>query len=91
MIINNNVQALAGVYANHSSVNKLARSQKPEAEKDEIHISAQAQNFNDALKKLNSVDSVRQDKVTELANRIAAGSYHVSSEDLAESILNFRY
>lgn len=91
MIINNNIQSLAGVYANHSSVNKMSRSQREEAGQDEIQISSQAQSFSDALKKLSSIDDVRHDKVAELSNRIAAGSYQVSDEDLAESILSFRY
>ena len=43
------------------------------------------------LQKLQSMDDVREDKVQDLSARVAAGSYEVSSENLAASLLNARF
>ncbi len=91
MIINNNLQGIASVYANHRSTNKVAHTERDEVRSDEIHISTKAQNASEMLKKLNAMDDVRSDRVAELENMIAAGNYHVSSYDLASRMLNCRF
>ena len=91
MIINNNIQSIAGIYSNHSSSNKVARAGRDEEKRDEIHISQEGQNVREMLNKMNSMDDVRHDRVAELENLIASGNYHVSSRDLAESILQCRF
>ena len=91
MIINNNLQGIASVYANHRSTNKVAHTEREEVRSDEIHISSKAQNASEMLKKLNAMSDVRSDCVAELENMIAAGNYHVNSYDLASSMLNCRF
>ena len=92
MIINNNLQGIAGVYTNSGSVNKLAKAyRQEETVNDNIQISSQGQQFSEILKKLKSGSDVRMDKVAEYENMIASGAYQVSNSDLAEKILQYRY
>ncbi|MCI7611795.1 MAG: flagellar biosynthesis anti-sigma factor FlgM [Selenomonadaceae bacterium] len=92
MIINNNLQGIAGVYTNSGSVNKLAKAyRQEETVNDNIQISSQGQQFSEILKKLKSGSDVRMDKVAEYENMIASGAYQVSNRDLAEKILQYRY
>ena len=92
MIINNTLQGVAGVYSNSSSVNKVARAYRQEEQlNDNIQISSQGQQFSEIMKKLKAGSDVRMDKVAEYENMIASGAYQVSSRDLAEKILQYRY
>ena len=91
MLINNNLQGIASIYSNHSSNNKIARMGKNEEKKDEIHISQEGQNVREALAKLNAMDDVRHERVTELENLVASGNYYVSSNELAASLLQNRF
>ena len=91
MIINNNIQSIAGIYSNHSSNNKIAKAGREEEKRDEIHISQTGQNVREMLQKMNEMDDVRHNRVAELENLIASGNYHVSSRELAESMLKCRF
>lgn len=92
MKINNSLQGLAGVYTNAGRVNKAAKAYNTsKAVNDNIQISTEGQRFNELLQKLKSGSEVRMDKVTEYENLLAAGSYSVSSSDLADKILQSRY
>lgn len=94
MIINNTLQGMAGVYTNSGAMNKVAKKYDQDAAATgagDIQISSKAQQFNDILKKLSAQSEVRQDKVVEYENLIASGKYSVSSQDLAERIMQFRY
>ena len=92
MIINNTLQGVAGVYSNSGSVNKVARAYRQEEQlNDNIQISSQGQQFSEIMKKLKAGSDVRMDKVAEYENMVASGAYQVSSRDLAEKILQYRY
>ena len=92
MIINGNVQAVAGAYS-VSSVGGVRRSAGVrEVEKsDEVLLSHEGQSFSSMLQKLQSMDEVRGEKIQELSAQIAGGSYSVPSENLAASLLNARF
>lgn len=92
VIINNNLQGVASVYNTSGSVNKIAKAyQQAETAQDDIQISQKGQEFSEILKKLRSGSDVREDKVTEYENLIASGAYQVSTSDLADKILQYRY
>ena len=74
----------ASRYAAASSVGTVQR-------RDELTLSQQAQSFQEILKKLQNETEVRQAKVDEIAQRIANGTYNVSSSDIASSILASRF
>ena len=92
MIINGNVQAVAGAYSVSSAGGvKRAASAREVEKSDEVLLSHEGQSFSSMLQKLQSMDDVREDKVKDLSARLNAGSYEVSSENLAASLLNARF
>ena len=92
MIINNTLQGIASVYSKNNSISKAAKAYQQERdEQDDIQISTKGQQFNDLLQKLKSGSEVRTDKVVYYGNLVASGSYFVSSQDLADKILQTRY
>ena len=74
----------ASRYAAASSVGAVQR-------RDELTLSQQAQSFQEILSKLRNENEVRQSKVDEFAQKIANGTYSVSSADIAASILASRF
>ncbi len=92
VIINANIQGVAGVYASSGrTVRKAPSYSQASSLGDDIQISSQGLQFNELLKKLKSGSDVRMDKVTEYENMISAGTYQVSNGSLADSILQYRY
>lgn len=92
VIINGNLQGIAGVYANAGSNNKVSRAyQQTEPARDDIQISSQAQQFNEILRKLKSGSDVRMDKVAMYEDMLAAGTYQVDNGALADKLLQYRY
>lgn len=88
MVINNNVQAVAGTYAATHGRNARHTGGAGKMQfRDELLISQEAQNFNAMLQKLKNVDDVRMDKVEFYANAIQSGNYSVPSADIADKML----
>jgi len=92
MIINGNVQAVAGAYSVSSS-GSVRRSAELQAiqKKDEVLLSNEGQSFSSMLQKLQSMDDVRGNKVQELSAKVANGSYQVPNENIAASLLGVRF
>ena len=92
MIINGNLQGIAGVYANAGSNNKVSKAyQQAEPAGDDIQISSQGQQFNEIMRKLRAGSDVRMDKVAMYENMLAAGTYQVDNGALADKLLQYRY
>lgn len=78
---------------NTSKDKNVKASVKP-GNKDKVEISSKAINQRiknsevDYLKERVNVASDREAKIADLRSRIAAGTYKVSSEDVADAILN---
>ena len=53
--------------------------------------SKEAQSFSEMLKKLKETSEVREDKVSELQEKISSGQYFVSADNIAASLLMNRY
>lgn len=90
----NNVNPAASLYSstsNAASRYAAASSINGVQKRDELTLSQQAQSFQEILKKLQNESEVRQTKVDEYAQKIASGNYHVSSSDIALSILASRF
>lgn len=91
MIINNNIQAVSSLYGTSQATSAYrARSKAVESARDEVEISEAGQNFSEMLQKLREEPEVRQDKVDYYRNAIANGTYQVSSENIAASMLGQR-
>lgn len=97
MIINNSIpNTVAGVYASRHtlSTQQSAQTEKVSAasSKDEIVLSSQAQSFSNTLQKLHDMSgTVRQDKIVQYENQLAAGNYEVDAQDLADKLLQLRF
>ena len=92
MIINGNVQAVAGAYSVSSSGGvKRAASVQAMQKSDEVHLSSEGQSFSSMLQKLQNMDEVRGEKVQDIRGKFADGSYNVPSENIAASLLGIRF
>lgn len=89
----NNVNPAANLYSSTSNAaSRYASAGVSNVQKrDELTLSQQAQSFQDILKKLQNESEVRQTKVDEYTQKIANGTYNVSSSDIALSILASRF
>ncbi len=92
MIINGNVQAVAGAYSVSSAGGvKRTANVRETAHSDEVLLSHEGQSFSSMLQKLQNMDDVRANKVQDISAKIADGSYSVSSENIAARLLNVRF
>lgn len=90
----NNVKPSANLYSSSSNAASryaAASSVGSVQKRDELTLSQQAQSFQEILKKLHNENEVRQTKVDEYTQKIANGTYNVSSSDIALSILASRF
>lgn len=85
----NKIQNIFKAYGEQSKVNKPGKTEKatPAMKKDEVILSSQTQATAQIYQGIYNVPDVREDKVKELSERIAAGNYHVDAKDIAEKIL----
>lgn len=92
MIINTNIQALSSIYKSNSQhTSRTARhDESADTVHDEVVLSDSAKTLSPFLSELKSMDDVREDRVAELSERIAAGTYHVDAEDIAQKMLEMR-
>lgn len=54
---------------------------------DQIQISSQARSFQVAMKAIQEVPDVRQDKIDSLKNQIESGTYRPSAQDIAKKMM----
>ena len=92
-MIVNNVNSSTNYYSNvaatryANSIGYVRGVQKNDA----FTPSREAQSFSDLLNKLKSTSEVREDKVSEIQQKISSGQYFVSAQDIATSILANRF
>ena len=91
-MIVNKLNSAANVYSAGATryVNQTSGTKNVQ-EKDGFTLSNEVQSFKSMLQKLHNESEVRQDKVDELSQKIANGTYNVSSESIAASMLAIRF
>ena len=91
-MIVNNVNSTAKFYSNVAATRytNLATVRGVQR-KDEFTPSDEAQSFSKMLNKLKSTSEIREDKVSELQQKISSGQYFVSAENIALGLLTNRY
>ena len=81
----------------YMQVNQVYRASKPRAasksskvasENDSLEISSFAKDYQVAKKAAAETPDVREDKVKDIMERMKAGTYNVSIEDVAENLAN---
>lgn len=91
MIINSNLQGVVGAYqVNSASSAKRVQNKAPLSFKDEVQLSQSAETFRSAMKKLQNVSEVREDKVAFYTNAIESGNYNVTAANIASKMLMTR-
>ena len=85
------VQNIAKAYSDQTKLTKSAKNQSTRSSQqpDEVILSSQAQEVSQQLRTLKNVPEVRVDRVQELSEQIASGSYNVNSRELAERIIAY--
>lgn len=93
VMIVNNVNSTAKYYssnvaARYTNATGIVRGVQ---KSDAFTPSKEAQNFSELLNKLKNESEVREDRVSEIQQKIAAGQYFISAETIAASLLTNRY
>lgn len=83
------IQNIAKIYGEQNKVTQNAKSEKsgPTQQTDEVILSSNAQEFGQVLQSIQGLPEVREDKVKELSERIAAGNYTVDAKDIAKKMI----
>ena len=71
-----------------NATSKVKSTSKVTSASDKFEISETAKTFSTAKAAVNAASDVRMDKVADIKARMAAGTYNISSEDVADKILN---
>jgi len=56
---------------------------------DEVVLSSKALGYSNAIKAIKNIPEMREAKVAELSERIAAGAYHIPAEKIAAAIITY--
>jgi len=89
-----NIRSIAAVprayqeQVNISQKNKDRKIQNPKLA-DEVVLSSQALEYSYSTKAIKNIPDIREAKVAELSERIAAGAYHIPAEEIAAAIITY--
>jgi negative regulator of flagellin synthesis FlgM len=80
----------------YNQINQLYQTSKPRkttksgstATTDQYKVSSKGQDYQIAKNALSSVPDVREDKVAQYKEALASGSYNVSSQEIADSLVS---
>lgn len=70
-----------------NSVAKMEKTKKTSTY-DQVEISRAGQDYQIARKAVNNAPDIREDKVNDIKNRIASGTYNVSLEEVADKMVD---
>lgn len=72
-----------------NNTNKVAKTESYNFQgKDELQISSTAKDYGVAMKNLKNVPDVREDVVASYKEKISQGNYTISSDAIAEKLVN---
>jgi len=85
------INGLTRAYQEQINVSKDHKSKKSRTAqpKDEVVLSSRALEFSHTIKALKNSPEIREAKIKEISDKIADGSYKVSSDEIAESIITY--
>ncbi|MBA1334013.1 MAG: hypothetical protein HPY66_1497 [Firmicutes bacterium] len=86
-----NMEKILGVYRKQGVEGKKterAAGAEGVRKADRIELSAEAKDLQLALRALSQVPEIREGKVADIKNRIRAGEYNVSAEEVADKIID---
>lgn len=82
-----NIPKVSGVYGNTSKVDRYAKVGETSSKKDELSISGTAKDFSVAMRAVQQVPDVRQEKINEIIQKMDRGEYSVKASEVAEKII----
>ena len=71
-----------------SQISKAKATAKTSSASDKFEISDTARTYQTARTAVSAASDVREDKIADIKARMAAGTYNISSEAVADKILN---
>lgn len=77
---------VAQIY-NVQGQNKTLKTTSTSSAKDQVSISKAGRDYQVAKTAVSEASDIREDKVAQLKNMVAAGTYQVSSDDFASKLL----
>ena len=83
------VDGVRGAYEIYktSKTNNIAKLSKADEKKDAVVFSSQAKDYQVAFQALKEVPDIRENKITEVLEKIESGSFQLSSTDIAGKLL----
>lgn len=83
------VQSVMKAYTDQNKVSKSQKAQgtSPVSQKDEVILSSQAQEVGQLYQAIRALPEVREDKVREISEKIAQGTYDVDAQAVAEKMM----
>lgn len=81
---NPNIQKALGTYK--SKITKPQKTNRSGASKDKIEISSKAREFQVAVNAFEKLPETREEKITEINNAIASGTYNPSAEEIVDKM-----
>jgi len=82
-----NIPGILKAY-NQKKTQPTSKTHGVEGKRDEMQVSNEAQVMSKILQTAKNAPEIREEKVNQLKNAIKQGTYNVSTEDLAEKMLN---
>lgn len=84
------VQNILKTYTKNVSTDNVNKTKevKPKFNKDELAISGESRIKQRALQAIKQTDDIRTDKVNDLKERISAGTYEVTADEVAEKMIS---
>lgn len=72
----------------NDNVNKTKETKQKLNQRDELAISGESRIKQRAMQAVKQADDIRTDKVEDLKERISAGTYEVSADEVAEKMIS---
>jgi len=86
-----NIARIPGAYHEQMNVANKSKDQKIQSTQlaDEVVLSSKALEYSYSIKAIKNIPEIREAKVAELSERIAAGAYHIPAEKIAAAIITY--
>ena len=81
----NNINKVAEVYSESLKIKRTSKLEKV-SKVDEATFSSEGSLIQKAMRELNKLPDIREDKVAEVQNRLKTGSYNISGEEIVQKI-----
>lgn len=83
----NNINKIDSVLGSYAKASTPIKATQVKQQRDQVNLSETAQDFKSVFEAVSKVPDVREERVTDLTNRINSGQYNITSSDIANKIL----